>query len=265
LALWALSAHAQVLAPLPKGAPGELTAPALKVHVIADEALGPDRLRSFARPNVSLWLRAGTNTLKDSTLEHLARFDEAWVALKPPLSDVDARQLMKAPKAGLWLEAGALEPRLLAKLPGARRLAVTLEGPLDEAVVERLTSARVSFLSWRPKAPIDVLSWGLFRALPGKKVLVAPPAQLLAVKCPARSAAEPSLELDVATLLAMSSDVFPCSAGTRVVVRADADAWLVQSLLVREPSVELVLDVRADGDAGQKAAKLLDALALPRR
>jgi hypothetical protein len=50
-----------------------------------------------------------------------------------------------------------------------------------------------------------------------------------------------------------------------VVVRADADAWLVQSLLVREPAVELVLDVRADGDAGQKAAKLLDALALPRR
>ena len=76
---------------------------------------------------------------------------------------------------------------------------------------------------------------------------------------------EPSLELHVATLLAMSSDVFPCGTGTRVVVRPDADAWLVQSLLVREPSVELVLDVGADADVGQRAAKLLDALALPRR
>ena len=48
-------------------------------------------------------------------------------------------------------------------------------------------------------------------------------------------------------------------------VRPDADVWLVQSLLVREPSVELVLSEGDDAEAGQKAAKLLDALSLPRR
>ncbi len=253
------------MAPLPRGAPGELTAPALRVHVIADEELGPDRLRSFARPNVSLWLKSRSNTLRDSTLEHLGRFDEAWVSLRAPLSEVDARQLKGQPKVGVWLDEGSLVPELLGRLPGARRIAVQVDGPLDEAVVERLEQARVSFTSWRPREAIDVLSWSLFRRLPGRKVFAPPPGQLLPVKCATRSATEPSLELDVATLLAMSSDVFPCSTGTRVIVRPDADAWIVQSLLVREPSVELVLDVGDDAEVGQRAAKLLDALTLPRR
>jgi hypothetical protein len=66
----------------------------------------------------------------------------------------------------------------------------------------------------------------------------------------------------VANLLALSSDVFPCGAGMRVVVQGEAETWLLQSLLVRDPSVELVLEVGADSARALAARGLLERLQL---
>jgi magnesium chelatase family protein len=85
---------------------------------------------------------------------------------------------------------------------------------------------------------------------------------LLPVKCEARTSDDPSVELHVATLLALSSDVFPCGTGTRVVVPPETEAWVLQSLLVRDPSVELIIEIGADSSKALAARKLFDTLQL---
>jgi hypothetical protein len=85
---------------------------------------------------------------------------------------------------------------------------------------------------------------------------------LLPVECAQRSSADPSMELHVASLLALSSDVYPCGTGTRVVVQPEVESWLLQSLLVRDPSVELVIDVGADSARALAARGLLERLQL---
>jgi hypothetical protein len=118
-------------------------------------------------------------------------------------------------------------------------------------------------LSWAPVAPLDLLQWGLFLQAPGRKVLIATPATLLPSSCEGRSPGEPSVEVHVARLLAASSALFPCGRGARVVVEPGVDRWLVQSLVVRDPSVELVLELGADAERASSARALLEALGFP--
>jgi hypothetical protein len=262
VALLAGAASAQGQAPLPRGAPDELIARSLKVHVVVDEELDPDRLRGLARPGVAAWVHTRSNTLRDSLLENLARFDEAWVELRGPLSRADAAQFSRAPRVGPWLALDALA--LAGALPGARRVAVQLsDAALDEGTLERLLRARPAVLAWAPAAPVDLLQWGLFLQAPGRKVLIATAATLLPSSCEGRSPAEPSVEVHVARLLAASSPLFPCGRGARVVVEPDVDRWLVQSLVVRDPSVELVLELGADAERASSARALLEGLGFP--
>ncbi len=259
-ALAALVAGAQDQRPLPRGAPEAFVATAPRVHVRAHEDLDPDRLRDLARPGVTVWLTTRSNTLRASTLENLARFDTAWVQLRGPLKPVDATVFSKLPHAGAWVDVAGLE--LTLRLPGARRTAVTLEGPLDEATIAHVTRARPAEVRWTPSGEVDLLSWGQFRQLPGRRVIVATPQTLLPVKCGERKSADPSVELHVASLLALSSDAFPCGAGTRVVVQPAVEPWLLQSLLVRDPSVELIVEVGADSARALAARGLLERLQL---
>lgn len=235
-----------------------MVATAPRVHVRVHEALEPDRLRDLARPGVTLWLRTDSNTLKVSTLENLARFDSVWVQLRAPLKPVDATIFSKVPKAGAWLDLASLS--LAGRLPGARRIALQTKGTLSDADFERIRRSRVSEVRWVPDAPIDLLTWSQFRGLSGRRVVASSPGALLPVSCAERTAADPSVELHVASLLALSSDVFPCGAGTRVVVQPDTELWLLQSLLVRDPSVELVIEVGADAKAALGARALLERL-----
>jgi hypothetical protein len=258
--LLATAAFAQDQRPLPRGAPDAVVGPPPKVHVRVHEDLDPDRLRDLARPGVTLWLSTSSNTLRASTLENLGRFDVAWVELRPPLRPHDALSFRRLPSVGAWLTPQTLE--VAGRLPGARRLAVRLEGALDEARLASLQRARPSEVRWTPAGPVDLLQWSLFRQLPGHQVVAAPASSLLAVKCPERAAGEPALEVHVATLLALSSDVFPCGPGMRVVVQPTIDPWLLQSLRVRDPSVELVIDVGADPRLALGARALLDQLGL---
>lgn len=234
--------------------------PPPKVHVRVHEDLDPDRLRDLARPGVTLWLSTSSNTLRASTLENLGRFDFAWVELRAPLAPHDAAVFRKLPLVGAWLGERTLD--VVGRLPGARRVAVHFEGALDEARAAKLARARPSEVRWAPGGPVDLLSWSLFKQLPGHKVVAAAPGALLPVKCPARPAGEPALELHVANLLSLSSEVYPCGPGLRVVVQPGVEPWLLQSLRVRDPSVELVVEVGADAAAALATRGLLERLEL---
>ncbi|MGV3620909.1 MAG: hypothetical protein ACO1OB_08830 [Archangium sp.] len=254
-ALFAAVALAQNQRPLPREAPQTFIATAPRVHVIAHESLEVDRLRELARPNVTLWLRTDSNTLKKSTVENLQRFDSVWVQLRAPLKPVDAAVFARIPKAGAWLDSGSLS--LVGRLPGARRVAVKVEGEPD---FDALRKARPAEVRWAPTSSLDLLSWSQFRSLPGRRVLAPAPGALLPVSCAERTSADPSVELHVASLLSLSSDVFPCGAGARVVIQPGAEPWLLQSLLVRDPSAELILDVGADGKRAVGAREVLERL-----
>lgn len=260
LALGALVASAQDQRPLPRGAPEVFLPASVRVHVRVHEDLDPDRLRDLSRPGVTLWLSTRTNTLKASTLENVARFDSGFVELRAPLSPVDVNVFKRAPAIGAWLTPKTLS--LATRLPGVRPVAVRVEGPLTEEVAEQVRRARPTELTWAPSEPVDLLAWGQLRALPGRRVIAPRVEGLLPVKCDARTAADPSIELHVANLLALSSDVFPCGKGTRVVVQPEVEPWLVQSLVVRDPSVELVLEIGADAGRALAARKLFEVLQL---
>lgn len=257
LTLAASGAFAQDQRPLPRGAPEAFVGPAPRVHVRVHEDLEPDRLRELARPGVTLWLSTRTNTLRASTLENVARFDAAWVQLRAPLAPYDARTFSKLPSAGAWVT-----PDSLGAVGRFRRIAVGLEGPLDEALLAKVSAARPAEVRWAPQGAIDLLSWGELRRLPGRRIVTAEPQALLPVKCESRRAGDPSTELHVASLLALSSDVYPCGTGTRVVVQPEVETWLLQSMIVRDPSVELVVEIGAEAPRALAAKGLLERLQL---
>lgn len=255
LALFAAQGWAQDQRPLPRGAPEVFIATLPRVHVRVHEELDPDRLRELARPGVTLWLSTRTNTLRGSTVENIARFDTAWVQLRVPLKPFDVQVFSKLPAAGGWIDVDSLS------LAGrVRRIAFELRGPLDELLAAKVRAAKPTEFRWAPDASVDLLSWGQFRQLPGRRVIVAGPETLLPVKCTERRSGDPSLELHVASLLALSSEVYPCGVGSRVVVPPETESWLLQSLLVRDPSIELVLDIGADSARALAARGLLERL-----
>lgn len=234
--------------------------PAPRVHVRVHEELDPDRVRELARPGVTLWLSTSSNTLRASMVENVARFDTAWVQLRAPLKPVDATVFAKLPHAGAWVDVGSLD--VVGRLPGARRSAVWWAGPLDDALVTHLSRAHAAELRWTPAGPVDLLTWAQFNQLGGRRVIVATADTLLPVRCEARKRGDPSVELHVASLLSLSSDVFPCGVGTRVVVQPEIEPWLLQSLLVHDPSVELVIEVGASSARALAARALLERLQL---
>jgi hypothetical protein len=64
----------------------------------------------------------------------------------------------------------------------------------------------------------------------------------------------------------LGTDAFPCGKGARIRASADTEAWVVQSVHVRDPSAELELEVGADLAKVRKARQLFDALGLvPRK
>jgi hypothetical protein len=98
--------------------------------------------------------------------------------------------------------------------------------------------------------------------LQGRRVIAVGAKTLLPISCADRKPGDPSVEVHVASLLTLSSDVFPCGTGARVVVQPGIEPWLLQSLMVRDPSVELVLEVGADSKAALGARAVLDLLEL---
>jgi hypothetical protein len=251
---------AQPQRPLPSGAPLELVARSARVSVVVADSLDPDRLRDLARPGVTAWVTTASNTLRSSTLEHLARFDKAWLQLRAPLAAPAIAPLLRLPHVGAWVSAKDLSA-LRGHLPAGRALAVQVEGELDEATLAAIAAARPTLVSWSPGAPVSLLQWGLFRQLSGRKILVSRPGEpLVPAACAQQPRGEVAVELHLAVLLALNSEVFPCGAGKRVLVPVSVDRWLLQSLVVTDPSVELVFELGGDDALAGKARAVLDAL-----
>ena len=232
-----------------------------RVHLHASEDLDPDHLRALARKNVTLWLSTRSNTLRGSTLDSINRFGEVWIGQRAPVGEADASQLSKVPTAGLWISAGDLDGA--RRVLGPRRLAVALTGPLDEALALKLRKVRPSELSWSAPAEVDLLSWGLFRQLPGRKLLLRSAEELWPTKCPdPPSAAEPAMQLELSSVVRRGEGAFPCGRSPRVWVPLEVDPKSLQSLLALEPSAELLLEVGGDSLKASKARRLLDDLGL---
>lgn len=253
-----LTAFAQNQRPVHSESPDVIVGRSVRVHVIASEDLEPDVLRALARPQVVLWLTTRSNTLRESTLETLNRFESSFVQLRAPISAVDGKALKKSPRAGLWLSLD--DPSGVAAVRGSRPLALDVTGTVDDVKHGWLLAQKPTFLRWAPGESIDLLEWSRFKTLPGRKTVVLTPGLLLPRDCATRDPAEPSAELHVATLLAVSAGVFPCGAGTRVEVPPDVEPWLLKSLIVRDPSVELVVRVGDDVRKVGRARGLLELL-----
>ena len=259
------AARAEDLRPLPKSAPQDQAAPAVRLHLLADDRLDPDALRALNREGVVLWLRTASNTLRESTLDTLAHFGDAWVQLRPPLRARDLEQLRRAPRAGVWIFAGP-QDALPAVRPGPFRLALALRGPLDAPRLEEVARLGPAAVEWRPGGEVDLLAWSQFKNLPGRKWLVREPSELAPGACQGRDAPrDPALSVHLGAVLAAGTGAFPCGRGPRLRLGLDMEPWVAQAALVRDGSAELELDVGADLRAVGRARALLDALGLPAR
>ncbi len=246
--------------PLPKGAPEGLPQ-LVRVNVLASEQLDSDHLRALARPQVTLWLDTRSNVLSDSSLSSLGRFREAWVKLRAPFEPGHLTQLERLPHVGLWVRAAELTGKGGERLKGPRRVAVELEGPLDEAIAARVAAVHPAWVIWRRSGPVDLLAWGLFRQLPGRKLFAPDPAQLTRVDCGRRDEARaPAAWVHVTLLMAMAGDVFPCGRGGWVQLEPTTEPWVAGSVLARDPSAELAFEVGASEERSSTTRRLLDAL-----
>ncbi len=247
--------------PVAEGVPPIFLAASVRVHLHASEELDPDHLRALARNNVVLWLSTRTNTLRASTLETINKFSEAWIALRAPVRESDALQLNKVPRAGLWIDVQDLDGA--RRVLGPRRLTINLQGALDAALFEKLQKLRPAQTIWRAPPEVDLLSWGLFRQLPGRKVLSRTTSRWWPVECPEDPGdSEPTVQTQVEAVRNNPRKVFPCGKGPRIEIPLDVERSVLQFLLVREPSTELVIDIGDDPRLVSKARRLLDDLGL---
>jgi hypothetical protein len=249
-----VSAAAVLLVALLAQAPGpaELALPGYRLHLIVDEDVEADALRALAGSGTVLWVRTRSNMLRDSTVEALALFPEAYVQLRPPLQEVHVRQLRRAPRVGAWLDAGALAAGGWHRL-GPRRVAVDVRGPLDAALANRVASLRPARVTWAPgeeEATLD--AWGLFAQLPGAKLLA------LASWPPGTSCPEPLGRggLGSVTLRGdLRAASGPCGLTWRVLMEGLPEDAALVALFSRTPSTELEVEVgKGEGELARARA-----------
>jgi hypothetical protein len=246
-----VSVAAALLVTLLAQAPGpaELALPGYRLHLVIDESVDADTLSALAGSGTVLWLRTRSNMLRDSTVEALARFPEAYVQLRPPLKEEHVRQLRRAPRAGAWLDAQALTGVGVHRL-GPRRIAVELKGPLDAQLAQRLAGLRPSRIAWFPGGTeVTLETWGRFAQLPGSKLLAL--SGPLGDACPEvpRRAALATVTLRVEEGASQGS----CGLMRRVVMRGLPDEAALVALLSRDPSTELELEVGTEAGETERA------------
>ncbi len=232
--------------------PEALALPGYRIHLIVSEDLDPDRLRGLARSGVVLWLKTRSNALRESTVENLARFSDAYVQLRPPLSEHGALQLRRAPSTGIWLSDLDLGGAGLHRV-GPRRLAVQISGALTEDRAAKVKASRAAHAIWDPPTDVDLLSWSRFEQLPGRRLVKL----VGAVGCAGTSARWVD-----ATSLKPTPEPWqrPCGPGARVRVRADVSDELLRWLYRSDPSIELEVEIGSDERAAREARSLLDRL-----
>ncbi len=246
-----MSAAAALLVTMLAQAPGPeaLVLPGYRLHLVMDESVEADTLSALAGSGTVLWLRTRSNMLRDSTVEALARFPEAYVQLRPPVKEEHVRQLRRAPRVGVWLEAQNLTGAGLHRV-GPRRIAVEVRGAMDAQLAQRLAGLRPSRIAWFPGGTeVTLEAWGQFAQLPGSKLLAL--SGPLGDACPElpRRAALATVTLRVEEGASQSS----CGLGRRVVMRGLPDEAALVALLSRSPSTELEVEVGTEAGELERA------------
>ncbi|NMO13852.1 hypothetical protein HPC49_46315 [Pyxidicoccus fallax] len=293
-----MTAVAVLLAALLAQAPSEpgpsgLTLPGYRLHLVVDESVDADTLRALAGSGTVLWLRTRSNMLRDSTVEAVALFPEAYVLFRPPLLEAHADQFRRAPRAGVWVGSESLGKGVgwHSRL-GPRRVAVEVRGPLDTEVARKVAALRPARVTWLPgEADATLAGWGELAQLPGTKVLalagVAGVAQAAGSLSPGprgeraeASASEaaprprPCVEEEVLPGLLRAArsrvalrvdmgapvDGPPCGMTRRVRVSGAPDDAALVALFSRAPDSELELDVGADPAALANARRWVERL-----
>lgn len=220
-------------------APAEPLLPGYRLHLVVDESVEADDLRALVGSGTVLWLRTRSNTLKDSTIEALALFPEAYVQLRTPLKEEHLRQLRKAPRVGAWLDAQMLTGPGLHWL-GPRRSAVELRGPLDKELVRRLIALRPAWSLWTPgTSDISLEAWGTFAQLPGRKLLTW--AGTLGPECP--EFPERGALATISLRVEEGTGEQTCGLGRRVLIKSPPEEVPLGPLLRRGPPTELELPI----------------------
>lgn len=242
-------------------APATLAMQPPRLHLVVDEALEADLLRPLVAPGITVWLKTRSNAVRDSMREVLAGFDEAYVQLRPPIRDAHVDQLSRSGTVGVWLEATGLDEPALSRL-GPRRVAVSLEGELSEALAERVERRRPFRVLWEPTPQVSVMEWARFRSLGGRARkharLRAATAQGYVCEPDAATAPERSKGagpiapwLDVGLWLSLAGQVFPCGAGARVQIRPEIDDSVLRWMFSRQPALELETSLERPEQASQ--------------
>ncbi len=228
--------------------------------IVVHEDIDPDVLRSLAKPNVTLWLKTRSNTLKDSTIERLSDFEQVYIQIRSPLSAVDAAVFRKIPRAGLWINS--VEPVALSRrVPGPRPLAVEVAGALTEMSAKQVSGHRPTLVLWKPPSDLDVDDAMIDRLskLPGRKLLQAASWPVPNAGC-SQSNSHTSLQLPVAAynleLLANTS----CFALRRWLIEVGTAVDTIDVLLSVDRHAELVFDLTIQNSSIDELRSMIDHL-----
>ncbi|MGA9523625.1 MAG: hypothetical protein WBV82_19340 [Myxococcaceae bacterium] len=257
LALWLAAAPGQAPG-AGERAPGVAAPVSLRVHVTASEDLDPDALRALSRPGVVLWLRTRSNALRTSTVERLARFGEAYVELRSPVSQRQVEQLRRVPAAGIWGRGRSLRTEDLTRV-GMRRVAWSTSGALDE-----LESTWRAFhpvrVRWGAPQQVVLAAWARLGQLPGAVTVSLPPGEV--PSCEERAEGVPGGRS--VRFVARSPDearsLARCGFGVVLVVEPSASAPSLLELFREIPFLELEVDVGADVQKARVLRALIEGL-----
>jgi hypothetical protein len=224
------------------------------VNVWASEDLEVDTLRSLVtRPGVTVWLSTRTNSLRESTLDTLAKAKHAYVAVRPPFNGALRSQLARVAHVGLWVDLNAQSVDGIGAVLGNRPLAVTVSGNLEKAQVALLSRTRPRVVLWRPTQPPDVLALAQARALSGRVWLRWPEDAPEPAGCPPK--------LGVTLMMRLKEGAKPevtCARQAMFELSPLSTAAQLQQLTFLAPTAEVSFEVGADADRARSVLQVLD-------
>lgn len=248
-------------APEDSRGPPTLALMGFRIHVIASEDIDPDGLKSLDRPGVVLWMQTRTNMLRSSVVEGLARFEEAYVQLHPPVHAAHAAQLERARRAGIWLEDADLDGPGVHRL-GPRRFAVRISGELTPERAERVRRARPTIVRWAPREEVSVEAWSRLVQLPGAKLAdldaVAERGDGLRI-CASWTQGlirDVGLWHDLSRVRGDPPELPRCPGRVQLRVRPDIEDAALARIFAANPATELEVEV-GPSESGVRAVRLL--------
>jgi len=232
--------------------PAEWALPGFRVHVVASDALDPDRLRALARPEVVLWVRTRTNGLRHSTAETLQLAGSAFVQVRPPLGAPSLAPFVG--RVGPWIDERGIDVARVRRW-SPRRLAVDVEGPFSEELAGRLRVLRPVVVRWNRGGWPEREEWTRARAFSGVELAGVGAAPVDCAVVPARAQVRVRVPLGSVTADGV------CGLPLRVEVPAGVMAEELHALLLVHPGADLLVEVGEEIPKADAVRRWIDQLA----